>query len=139
MPRPVRRLRAAPRRPRRRRAPARWRRAAWSVVGFVLCLGGLTAGALWSLHGGPLAAIGSLQKPFGGKRQVNILVLGLDDGQGGKGRSDTMLLVHVDAEARRLAALSIPRDTRVPIGENRFSKINAAHARGGPLAAAQAV
>jgi LCP family protein required for cell wall assembly len=83
--------------------------------------------------------VGSLRKPFGGKSRVNILVLGLDDGQGGQGRSDTMLLVHVDPGARRLAALSIPRDTRVPLGDGRFAKINAAHARGGPRLAARAV
>lgn len=127
------------RRPSGGRTPARWRRLVGSAVGTVLCLGGLTVGALWSLHGSPLAAVASLQKPFGGKRRVNILVLGLDDGQGGKGRSDTMLLVRVDTVARRLAALSIPRDTRVPAGKNRFAKINAAHAHGGPRAAARAV
>jgi polyisoprenyl-teichoic acid--peptidoglycan teichoic acid transferase len=131
--------RSRPRRLIRRQRPARWRRLAWSVVGATLCLGGLTAGTLWSLHGSPLGVFGSLERPFGGKRRVNILVLGLDDGQGGQGRSDTMLLVHVDTVAGRLAALSIPRDTRVPLSDGRFAKINAAHARGGARLAARAV
>jgi polyisoprenyl-teichoic acid--peptidoglycan teichoic acid transferase len=132
-------LRSRARRSVRRPRPTRWRRVAGSVLGTALCLGGLTAGALWSLHGGPLGIVGSMEKPFGGKNRVNILVLGLDDGQGGQSRSDTMLLVHVDTTARRLTALSIPRDTRVPLGSGRFAKINAAHARGGPLLAARAV
>ena len=143
-PRAARRPPAAARRPRPRRSsrgplPSRWRRLAWSVVGAAFCLSGLTAAALSSLHGSPLAVVGSIRKPFGGKSHVNILVLGLDDGQGGQGRSDTMLLIHVDTEARRLAALSIPRDTRVPLADGRFAKINAAHARGGPRLAAHAV
>jgi polyisoprenyl-teichoic acid--peptidoglycan teichoic acid transferase len=99
----------------------------------------MTAGVLWSLHGTPIAAMEAMQKPFGGKRRVNILVLGLDDGQGGQGRSDTMLLVHVDTLTHRLSALSIPRDTRVLLSDDRFSKINAAHARGGSRLAARAV
>jgi LCP family protein required for cell wall assembly len=104
-----------------------------------LCLGGMAAGTLWSQRKMVLATAGGLHPPFGGRKQANILVLGIDDGQGGRGRSDTMLLLRVDTEARRLAALSIPRDTRVTLGEGRFVKINSAHARGGPKLAARAV
>jgi LCP family protein required for cell wall assembly len=108
-------------------------------MGTGICLGGVTLSSLWATHGTPLSAVDLVQKPFGGKRCANILVLGLDDGQGGQGRSDTMLLVHVDTIARRLTALSIPRDTRIPIRPGRYSKINAAHARGGARLAARAV
>lgn len=104
-----------------------------------LCLGTLTAGTLWSMHGGAMTAMEGLKPPFGGRKRVNVLVLGLDDGQGGLSRSDTMMLVHVDTVARRLAVLSIPRDTRVPLGEGHYAKINSAHARGGPGLAARAV
>jgi LCP family protein required for cell wall assembly len=109
------------------------------VAAAALTLGGLTAGALWSLHGNALAAISALSPPFGGRRRVNLLVLGVDDGQGGNGRSDTMLLVRVNTRTRRIAALSIPRDTRVGLGGDRIGKINAAYARGGPALAARAV
>jgi len=78
-------------------------------------------------------------KPFAGKRRVNILALGIDDGQGGQGRSDSILLVHVDTAAHRMSALSIPRDTRIPTGQEHYGKINGAYARGGPRLAAEAV
>jgi LCP family protein required for cell wall assembly len=105
----------------------------------MVCLGGVTAGALWSLRGSGLSAISGFRAPFGGRKRVNLLVMGIDDGQGGQGRSDTMLLVRVDTDARRFGALSIPRDTRVALGDDQFGKINAAHARGGPALAARAV
>src|SRR5438552_3112714 len=100
----------------RRKSTGRLRRFLWSAAGTGLCLGGITAGALWSIHGSPLAAVTAVGKPFGGKRRVNVLVLGIDDGQGGQGRSDSMLLVHIDTGSRYISALSIPRDTRVPVG-----------------------
>jgi len=123
----------------RRKPQSRLRRFIWSAAGTGLCLGGITAGTLWSIHGTPLAAVTAVGKPFGGKRRVNVLVMGIDDGQGGLGRSDSMLLVHVDTVAHQMSALSIPRDTRIPIGDDQFGKINAAHARGGPSLAARAV
>jgi polyisoprenyl-teichoic acid--peptidoglycan teichoic acid transferase len=125
--------------PRRRRRPPRWRRFLWSLVTAVACLGCVTAGALWLLRARALTTLGSLTPPFGGCEQVNLLVLGVDDGRGGLGRSDTMLLLHVDTRAPRIAALSIPRDTRVELDSRRAIKINAAHARGGPKLAARVV
>jgi LCP family protein required for cell wall assembly len=122
----------------RRKSASHWRRFIGTAVGTGLCLGGITLGTLWSIHGSPLAAVPAIGKPFGGKQRVNVLVLGLDDGQGGQGRSDSMLLIHIETTSHRLSALSIPRDTRVPYGE-RFGKINAAHARGGPRLAARMV
>jgi polyisoprenyl-teichoic acid--peptidoglycan teichoic acid transferase len=112
---------------------------AWSLAATGLCLGGLTAGTLWSLRATPLALVNQFHPPFRGKKRVNVLVMGVDDGQGGLGRSDTMLLVHVDTMTRRVEALSIPRDTRVLLGEGRHGKINAAFAQGGPESAALAV
>jgi LCP family protein required for cell wall assembly len=86
-----------------------------------------------------VAVLPTFGKPFGGKRRANVLVLGIDDGQGGQGRSDSMLLVHIDTVSRHMTALSIPRDTRIPLDDGRFAKINAAHARGGSSLAARAV
>src|SRR3954454_12377447 len=123
----------------RRASRSRFRRRVWSAAGTGLCLGGLTAGTLWSLHGGPLTVVAAAGKPLAGKRRVNILALGIDDGQGGQGRSDSILLVHVDTAAHRMSALSIPRDTRIPTGQEHYGKINGAYARGGPRLAAEAV
>lgn len=64
---------------------------------------------------------------------MNIVLLGSDtrssDGKGG--RSDTIILVHVDPEANFLSMLSLPRDLRVTVPEHGPQKINAAYAYGG--------
>lgn len=65
--------------------------------------------------------------------RVNVLVLGIDGGDGELGRTDTMILASVDPASGKVSLLSIPRDTRVQIpGRRGYDKINAAHAYGGP-------
>jgi LCP family protein required for cell wall assembly len=64
---------------------------------------------------------------------MDILVLGSDTrGAGTGGRSDTLILVHVDPSQNYLSILSIPRDLRVSIPGHGLNKINAAYAYGGP-------
>ncbi|MFN5514885.1 MAG: LCP family protein [Cyanobacteriota bacterium] len=55
-----------------------------------------------------------------------------------KGLSDTILLVRLDPEQKKLTALSIPRDTQVEI-EGKVTKINEANLQGGPALAATTV
>lgn len=88
---------------------------------------------------------------FGGLTQpTTILVMGTDvdymPGRHGtpitsslRGRSDTILVVHLDPIRNRLGVLSIPRDTLVSIPEHGMQKINAANAYGGPYLAQQTV
>ncbi|MBD2105433.1 LCP family protein [Nodosilinea sp. FACHB-13] len=80
-------------------------------------------------------------------RPVNILVMGIDevpDAQPNSdavfaGRTDTLLLVRVDAESGTLNVMSIPRDTRVQIPGFGMDKINQANVLGGPELVAQTV
>lgn len=73
-------------------------------------------------------------------RPVNILVMGIDEVPNAQptsdevfaGRTDTLLLVRVDAEAGTLNVMSIPRDTRVDIPGFGMDKINQANVLGGP-------
>lgn len=68
----------------------------------------------------------------------NILVLGSDKraGAGGEfeeaGRSDTTMIIRIDPDQGRIAALSIPRDLKVEIPEFGTEKFNAAYSVGGP-------
>jgi polyisoprenyl-teichoic acid--peptidoglycan teichoic acid transferase len=89
-------------------------------------------------------------------RPVNILVLGTkvltsdlkehpQEKQGYQalvnsfdGMTDTMLLLRFDPEAKRLAVLSIPRDTRTYVEGQGLIKINAANYYGGPALTAKA-
>lgn len=73
--------------------------------------------------------------------KINVLALGVDvDGL----RTDAMMLLSYDTATKVMNILTIPRDTRMYVG-NRYQKINAAHAFekngviGGPEASVEAV
>jgi polyisoprenyl-teichoic acid--peptidoglycan teichoic acid transferase len=89
--------------------------------------------------------------PAQGRRQIDIpevsraqagdprtfLILGSDARYGDKKlgykpRSDTILLVRVDPDSKRIAVMSLPRDLKVRIPGVGMDKINAAYADGGP-------
>ena len=66
------------------------------------------------------------QEPF------SMLMLGVDEREGDKGRSDTMIVLTVNPELKSVKMLSIPRDTRTEIvGHGTQDKINHAFAFGG--------
>jgi LCP family protein required for cell wall assembly len=55
-------------------------------------------------------------------------------------RTDTMMLVRINADKKQVSLVSIPRDSKVYLAGNRgIDKINAAHALGGPDLAVQTV
>ena len=76
------------------------------------------------------------QVPFSPRRQ-NILLLGVDSNGEGTDlwegtRSDTIMVVNVDPKSRTVKAISIPRDSKVYLPDNKgVQKINSAHALGG--------
>jgi LCP family protein required for cell wall assembly len=80
---------------------------------------------------------------------MNVLVLGSDSRDPGATagtRSDTMMLLHLDADHRHAYLISIPRDTWVYVpasadgrNGNTMAKINAAYAWGGPPLAVKTV
>ncbi|MGJ3196254.1 polyisoprenyl-teichoic acid--peptidoglycan teichoic acid transferase TagU [Peribacillus frigoritolerans] len=66
------------------------------------------------------------QEPF------SMLMLGVDERDGDKGRSDTMIVLTVNPQKKLVKMLSIPRDTRTEIvGHGTQDKINHAFAFGG--------
>lgn len=62
-----------------------------------------------------------------------------DDYYAGTFRSDSMMLARVDPKGKKVTVISIPRDTKVDLGEYGEDKINSAHAFGGPTLAVKAV
>jgi LCP family protein required for cell wall assembly len=79
---------------------------------------------------------------------VNILVLGSDSRisagdptawEAGAQRTDAIMLVHLAADRKSAAAISIPRDSWVPIPGYGEAKINAAFSYGGPSLMIQTV
>jgi LCP family protein required for cell wall assembly len=55
------------------------------------------------------------------------------------GLSDVMLLIKFDPETKKVAMLSVPRDTRTEIEGHGLKKINAANMEGGPALTAKTV
>lgn len=167
-PEPVRKTgsRAANRRSFRQRHPV----VIWSLVLIVVLplVGG--AGYAWNLKRKlddlETVKLTSRQKPDPDDgRALNILLLGSDKGEPqagqpknttisedaasadwpqGKYRSDTLMIVHIPADRKKVYLASIPRDSFVPIydenGKTTHSeKINAAFSAGGPVAAINTV
>ncbi|MBS4223309.1 LytR family transcriptional regulator [Lederbergia citrea] len=66
------------------------------------------------------------------KEPFSVLMLGIDQREGDKGRSDSMIVITVNPKLKSMEMLSIPRDTRVEIvGKGIDDKINHAYAFGG--------
>ena len=128
------------------RPPIRWRLvvcAAIAGVG-VLALGLLGAGC-WVAHRASSRIVripdafripAALRPAHAAARSVNVLVAGLD-GEGRVGfargaRSDAILVLHLDADRKKLWVVSIPRDLWVAIPGRHANKVNAAYSIGGP-------
>ncbi|WP_010095220.1 LCP family protein [Ornithinibacillus scapharcae] len=75
---------------------------------------------------------------------VSVLIIGIDDNDkrnyGDSSRSDTLILATFNKADGNIKLLSIPRDTYVYVPEvERYTKINHAHAYGGPSATVETV
>lgn len=69
---------------------------------------------------------------FETKDPISVLLLGVDEREGDRGRSDTIVVLTVNPEQNSIKMLSIPRDTRTEIiGHGTVDKINHAYAFGG--------
>jgi LCP family protein required for cell wall assembly len=76
----------------------------------------------------------TLAPPIEKPGTMNILVIGADrrpESEEKWGRSDTMMIAHIDPQADYLSILSLPRDLRVNIAGHGTQKLNAAYALGG--------
>ncbi|MCM3763568.1 LytR family transcriptional regulator [Neobacillus niacini] len=73
---------------------------------------------------------------FHEKDPFSVLLLGVDEREGDKGRSDSLIVLTVNPNNNSVKMLSIPRDTRTEIiGKGKDDKINHAYAFGGvPMA-----
>lgn len=66
------------------------------------------------------------------KDVFNVLLIGCDArSEGGRGRSDSMILVSINSRTKQLVATSIMRDTYCHIPGHQDNRINAAYAFGG--------
>jgi LCP family protein required for cell wall assembly len=124
----------------------------------LLLVGGLVAGALgfrsisaWAQwHYATFTMRDTRESPAEGtviwdgpKEPLNFVCIGIDlgsnKGETGWCRSDVLMYVSIDFKNKRIALVSIPRDTKVNIAGYGTEKINAAHSFYGPAGAIDAV
>ncbi|MFA5383532.1 MAG: LCP family protein [Eubacteriales bacterium] len=73
-------------------------------------------------------------------KSMTVLLLGADSRPGEiTGRTDSIVVAHVDTIQKRLSLLSVPRDTKVEIPRHGTDKINCANVYGGPALTASVV
>ncbi|WP_349346590.1 LytR family transcriptional regulator [Priestia megaterium] len=69
---------------------------------------------------------------FSNQDPISILLLGVDQRAGDRGRSDSLILMTINPKDQSMKMVSIPRDTRTEIvGKGTTDKINHAYAFGG--------
>ncbi|MBR7554746.1 LCP family protein [Allobacillus sp. GCM10007491] len=80
-----------------------------------------------------------IEQRFKDKDTINALLLGVDEREGDKGRSDTMIFLSLNPDTNKILMLSIPRDTYVNIPGRGMDKINHAYAFGNSELSVQTV
>ncbi|WP_217588486.1 LCP family protein [Lentibacillus saliphilus] len=127
----------------------------WWVSGLLLGILLLTGGALLYMWDQINDTIDTMHSPlerdedpdrqkeigdrFKQKKSLNILLLGVDERPGDKGRTDTMILMSLNPNTNASIMLSIPRDTYVNIPGRGKDKINHAYTYGGVPLSVQTV
>ena len=146
----------------------RWGRVVLLLLLLLLFLAGLVRGGIWlwsqaaptsqavvepvqAAQPAPALepAVAAPAKPLYAKPQVatsrlNVLLLGVDDGEYGIAdapkRSDTMILANIDPATGIVTLVSLPRDTQVLLpGRKEAEKLGHAYAYGGPALTVKAV
>ena len=137
-------------RPKRRRL--RWGRLFMLLVIMAVLLTSVFWGSVWVytniIHAPEkkvVAADPAIEKDEKLNKRINVLLLGIDDGDSEASnsepkRTDAMIVVSFDPEEHKISTLSLPRDTMVLLpGHTNYEKINAAYTYGGVAMAKQTV
>ena len=86
----------------------------------------------WGIFGNPPGEVAASQGAELNVNRLNVLLLGIDARPGEKdARSDSMIIISIDRDTKKIAMVSIPRDTLVDIPGHGQNKINSANALGG--------
>ncbi|MCY9111877.1 LCP family protein [Bacillus atrophaeus] len=105
------------------------------ILALLLTIGGLTC---YSIYRNVAKSVNHMYEPLDkdskqqdasiGHDPISILLLGVDERPGDKGRPDSMIVLTVNPETKTSTMVSIPRDTRVFMrSKNTNIKINAAY------------
>lgn len=99
------------------------------LIAFIIILLVLIASAIYYfLYNDTVPAMTDTAK---NSSSINIMIMGIDRRADDVGRSDTLMVMTYNAGNKQASLLSLPRDTRVYIENNKYDKINHAYAFGG--------
>ena len=122
----------------------RWKKVLLIVLGFLLVVGigvfvyvGVLLGSMERVDISTSDEdLGISEEETAYHRQVNgvttVALFGIDSFDGTKGRSDSIMIVSVDENTKKIKLTSIPRDSYVNIPGRGMDKINHAYSFGGP-------
>lgn len=127
-----------------KRKKKKWKRWVFGVILIFLFIGGGAAYYIWGKIGDTIETMHNplsrdkdperqkeLKNLLKDTKSLNILLLGVDERPGDKGRSDTIILMSLNPKIDKMIMMSIPRDTYVNIPDRGMDKINHAYAFGG--------
>lgn len=123
-----------------RRRKVKWTRVILILIILIALVAGLASAAMYAyanIFHAPAPTVYSVKNIDPPDKQINILLLGVDNGDpedtNAPRRSDAMIVASVNLEHGDIKFLSIPRDTRVRIpGQKSEDKITHAFVYGGP-------
>jgi len=137
-------------RPKRRKL--RWGRVFLLLVILAVLLTSVFWGAVWTythiLHAPEkktVAADTTIEKDEKLNKRINVLLLGIDDGDSEAAasepkRTDAMIIASFDPDEHKISLLSLPRDTMVILpGHTQYEKLNSAYTYGGVAMAKQSI
>ena len=137
-------------RPKRRRM--RWGRLFLLLVVLAVLLTSVFWGSVWVyqniLHAPEkktVAADTNIAKDETLNKRINVLLLGIDDGDSEADgsepkRTDAMIVASFDPDAHKISLISLPRDTMVLLpGHTHYEKLNSAYTYGGVAMAKQTI
>ncbi|MBO5993752.1 MAG: LCP family protein [Acidaminococcaceae bacterium] len=137
-------------RPKRRRL--RWGRLFLLLVVLAVLLTSVFWGSVWVytniIHAPEkkvVAADPAIEKDEKLNRRINVLLLGIDDGDSEADdsepkRTDAMIVASFDPEAHKISLISLPRDTMVILpGHTGYEKLNSAYTYGGVAMSKQTI
>ena len=137
-------------RPKRRRM--RWGRLFIVLIVLAVLLTTVFWGAVWvykniihAPENKPVAADTTIEKDEKLNKRINVLLLGIDDGDSEADKSepkrtDAMIVASFDPEQHKLSLISLPRDTMVLLpGHTHYEKLNSAYTYGGVAMAKQTI
>lgn len=140
------------RRPQRRKRRLRWGRVFALLIVMAILMTTMFWGAVWAythLINAPQANTAAATDKIGKdevlNKRINVLLLGIDDGDSEAAKSepkrtDAIVVLSFDPDEHKISMISIPRDTMVRLpGHKGYDKINADYAYGGVAMAKQTV